>query len=217
MTPFPTRAALPAPARGGAPRRLLRSLPLLAAAAAVAACGGGDRSRESRDPTLRVARNYADSLGVDLSSMEHRPSGLYVEDVKVGDGARADSGDVVTVQYTGWLPSGKKFDSSRDRARPFEFALGYGQVISGWDQGVVGMRVGGERRLVIPPALGYGTRPAGNGVIPAMSTLIFDVELVGVQNRTPEGDGGAPATAAPADSAAGAGAGDGAGNAGGSR
>ncbi len=175
----------------------------LPAAAALFACSGSERSQESTDPTQRVARNYADSLGVDLSAMQHRPSGLYVQDVKVGEGARADSGDIVTVQYTGWLPSGKKFDSSRDRDRPFEFALGYGQVISGWDQGVAGMRIGGERRLVIPPALGYGTRPAGNGVIPAMSTLVFDVELLGVQNRTPEkgdsagatGDAGTPGEA----------------------
>ncbi len=175
------------------------------------ACSGGDTAQENRDPTLRAARNYADSLNVDLSAMEHRPSGLYVQEVREGTGARADSGDIVTVQYTGWLPSGKKFDSSRDRDEPFQFALGYGQVIKGWDQGVVGMKVGGERRLVIPPGLAYGTRPAANGVIPAMSTLVFDVELLGVQNRTPEPVDSANATASEAGEEPGAGSGGGVG------
>ncbi len=113
--------------------------------------------------------------------MERRPTGLYVQDVLVGEGARADSGDVATVHYTGWLPSGVEFDSSRG-GEPFEVALGYGRVIAGWDQGVVGMRVGGHRRLVIPPALGYGD--SGMGPIPANSTLVFDIELLEVVDRT---------------------------------
>ena len=136
----------------------------------------------------RVATDYAAGLEVDLAGMDYRRhSGLYVEDVVVGEGARADSGDVVIVHYTGWLPSGRKFDSSRDRDDSFDVAIGYGRVIEGWDQGIVGMRVGGQRRLVIPPALGYGAR--GQGPIPANATLVFDVELLDVENRVPEGGG----------------------------
>jgi FKBP-type peptidyl-prolyl cis-trans isomerase len=120
--------------------------------------------------------------------MERRPTGLYVQDVAVGEGARADSGDIVVVHYTGWLPQGVKFDSSRDRDEPFEVAIGYGRVIQGWDQGIVGMREGGRRRLVIPPVMAYGER--GSGPIPRNSTLVFDVELLSVVNRTPEGGEG---------------------------
>lgn len=112
---------------------------------------------------------------------------LVKNDVKVGNGAEAVAGKMVTVHYTGWLydetaadKHGKKFDSSRDRAQPFSFPLGGGQVIQGWDQGVAGMKVGGQRTLIIPAALGYGARGAG-GVIPPNATLIFDVELLGVQ------------------------------------
>ena len=111
------------------------------------------------------------------------PSGLQYTDDHVGEGAQAQSGDDVTVHYTGWLfadgERGAKFDSSKDRNDPFEFSLGAGQVIQGWDQGVQGMKVGGKRRLVIPSALGYGARGAG-GVIPPHATLIFDVELLEV-------------------------------------
>jgi FKBP-type peptidyl-prolyl cis-trans isomerase len=108
-------------------------------------------------------------------------------DVKVGDGAEATLGKIVSVHYTGWLydpnaadKHGTKFDSSRDRGQAFEFPLGGGRVIQGWDQGVAGMKVGGQRTLIIPAELGYGTRGAG-GVIPPNATLIFDVELLGVQ------------------------------------
>lgn len=130
----------------------------------------------------RVATRYSASLDVDLEAMEARPSGLYVQDLVVGEGIRADSGDVASVRYVGWLPSGVEFDRSREGA-PFEAALGYGRVIAGWDQGVVGMRVGGRRKLVVPPALGYGD--AGRSRIPAGSTLVFEIELVGVEDRTP--------------------------------
>jgi FKBP-type peptidyl-prolyl cis-trans isomerase len=107
------------------------------------------------------------------------PSGLAIEDLVVGDGASAAAGQRVTVHYTGWLTDGRKFDSSKDRDAPFAFALGRAQVIAGWDEGVQGMRVGGTRKLTIPPQLGYGARGAG-GVIPPDATLVFEVELLGV-------------------------------------
>ena len=113
-------------------------------------------------------------------------SGLQYVDVKVGNGEVAKAGEQVSVHYTGWLQNpdgskGRKFDSSKDRGQPFQFALGGGQVIKGWDEGVAGMKVGGERELIIPPDLGYGARGAG-GVIPPNATLIFDVELLGVSH-----------------------------------
>ncbi|MEM8611247.1 MAG: FKBP-type peptidyl-prolyl cis-trans isomerase [Cyanobacteria bacterium P01_H01_bin.105] len=106
-------------------------------------------------------------------------SGLMYEDLEVGTGALPTKGQAVTVHYTGTLENGEKFDSSRDRNRPFSFTIGVGQVIKGWDEGVATMRVGGRRKLVIPPDLGYGPRGAG-GVIPPNATLIFDVELIRV-------------------------------------
>jgi FKBP-type peptidyl-prolyl cis-trans isomerase len=108
------------------------------------------------------------------------PSGLQYRDRKVGEGPEAASGDHVVVHYTGQLENGRQFDSSRDRGEPFEFALGAGMVIRGWDEGVAGMRAGGRRILVIPPELGYGARGAG-GVIPPNSTLVFDVELLEIR------------------------------------
>ncbi len=113
-------------------------------------------------------------------------NGLIKTDVKLGDGVEATAGKDVSVHYTGWLYDdaapehhGRKFDSSRDRGQPFEFPLGEGRVIKGWDMGVEGMKVGGQRTLVIPPELGYGSRGAG-GAIPPNATLVFDVELLGV-------------------------------------
>ena len=105
-------------------------------------------------------------------------NGLKYADLAKGDGAEAQSGQTVSVHYTGWLTDGQKFDSSRDRGGAFSFRLGAGQVIRGWDQGVAGMKVGGRRRLEIPPELGYGDR--GVGPIPGGATLIFAVELLGV-------------------------------------
>ena len=107
------------------------------------------------------------------------PTGLTIEDLVIGDGAAAAAGQQVKVHYTGWLTNGTKFDSSKDRNEPFVFPLGAGRVIKGWDEGVQGMKVGGKRKLTIPPALGYGARGAG-GVIPPNATLVFEVELLGV-------------------------------------
>jgi FKBP-type peptidyl-prolyl cis-trans isomerase FkpA len=105
---------------------------------------------------------------------------LVIEDMKLGDGAEARAGQSVTVHYVGTLTDGKKFDSSRDRGQGFSFKLGAGQVIKGWDQGVAGMKVGGLRKLTIPPELGYGDR-GFPGAIPPRSTLIFEVELLSVR------------------------------------
>ena len=107
-------------------------------------------------------------------------SGLKVEDLLEGEGAVAAAGQQVVVHYTGWLTDGRKFDSSHDRAEPFDFALGRGHVIRGWDEGVAGMKVGGKRRLTIPPHLGYGARGAG-GVIPPNAALVFEVELLEIR------------------------------------
>ncbi len=111
-------------------------------------------------------------------------SGLQIEDTKAGTGATPKTGQTCVMHYTGWLyengAKGKKFDSSVDRGEPFEFPIGAGRVIKGWDEGVATMQVGGKRTLIIPPALGYGSRGAG-GVIPPNATLIFEVELLGVK------------------------------------
>ena len=111
-------------------------------------------------------------------------SGLTIEDLVVGNGATAAAGQRVSVHYTGWLDSGgkpgAKFDSSKDRGQPFMFSLGKGEVIRGWDEGVTGMKIGGKRKLTIPPNLGYGSRGAG-GVIPPNATLLFEVELLAIR------------------------------------
>ena len=111
-------------------------------------------------------------------------SGLQFTDTTVGTGASPTKGQTCVMHYTGWLYNdgvkGKKFDSSLDRGQPFEFKIGQGQVIGGWDEGVASMKIGGKRTLIIPPALGYGAHGAG-GVIPPNATLIFDVELLGVK------------------------------------
>lgn len=104
-------------------------------------------------------------------------SGLQYEDLKTGTGDEAKAGTTVSVHYTGWLTDGTQFDSSKDRGDPFDFVLGGGMVIRGWDEGVQGMKVGGVRRLTIPPQLGYGARGAG-GVIPPNATLVFEIELL---------------------------------------
>ena len=106
-------------------------------------------------------------------------TGLKIEELVEGDGAMAEAGHKVSVHYTGWLTDGSKFDSSLDRKQPFEFSLGRGMVIRGWDEGVAGMKIGGKRKLTIPPQLGYGAQGAG-GVNPPNATLVFEVELLDV-------------------------------------
>jgi len=106
-------------------------------------------------------------------------SGLKYDDITEGDGDIATAGQMVTVHYTGWLTDGNKFDSSKDRNDPFKFKLGAGNVIRGWDEGVAGMKIGGTRKLTIPAALGYGAQGTG-GVIPPNATLVFEVELLGI-------------------------------------
>jgi peptidylprolyl isomerase len=108
------------------------------------------------------------------------PTGLKYLDLKVGEGPEATSGNVVEVHYTGRLENGTKFDSSLDRQEPYTFRLGAGEVIEGWDQGVAGMKVGGKRKLIIPPDLGYGNEGAGEAIPPG-ATLIFEVELLGIE------------------------------------
>lgn len=138
------------------------------------ACGKADRKGD------KATAGFSASLGVDTAAMTRTPSGLRYQDLTPGQGAVATAGKTVSVHYTGWLPNGEKFDSSRDRNQPFGFTLGAGEVIAGWDEGVAGMKVGGRRKLVIPPALGYGTAGAPPDIPPG-ATLVFDVELVDVR------------------------------------
>ncbi len=108
---------------------------------------------------------------------------VKMEELAEGEGAEVEHGDKVSMHYTGWLTNGRQFDSSLPRKQPFEFTLGKGMVIKGWDQGILGMKVGGKRKLVIPPRLGYGSARAGGGAIPANSTLIFEVELLKIYDK----------------------------------
>lgn len=148
--------------------------------------GSGNQSNaiasELNQPTTTSSQLIAQNLKqenktMDLSNAVTTPSGLKYIVVKEGDGATPQPGQTVTVHYTGTLEDGTKFDSSRDRKRPFSFKIGVGQVIQGWDEGVGSMQVGEQRTLIIPSELGYGSRGAG-GVIPPNATLIFDVELL---------------------------------------
>jgi FKBP-type peptidyl-prolyl cis-trans isomerase len=150
----------------------MRASPILAFLVVLSACrSGGDRSS---------AGGFSAELGIDTAAMTKTPNGLQYQDVKVGQGAEAKRGSTAVVHYTGWLTDGKKFDSSRDRGTPFDFEVGAGQVIAGWDLGVAGMKVGGQRKLMIPADLGYGAAGAPP-VIPPGATLVFDVELLEVR------------------------------------
>lgn len=133
---------------------------------------------DSTGPKDITELDFDPALGVDLTQMTETPSGLYYQDLEVGTGAEAQPGNTATVHYTGWLHDGTKIDSSLDRGTPFTFVLGRGDVIQGWDLGVVGMKVGGRRKLVIPPDLGYGRKRYLD--IPGNSTLVFDIELLEV-------------------------------------
>jgi FKBP-type peptidyl-prolyl cis-trans isomerase len=162
-------------------RRFLVSIALVASLALAVACGSSEK--ETTTPTGTPAATAAQTGG-GPPPVSGQPtvtaSGLQIIDIKVGTGAEAQKGQTVSVDYTGWLADGTKFDSSLDRGQPITFVLGGGQLIPGFDEGVVGMKIGGERRLIIPPDLAYGAqgRPP---VIPANATLTFDVQLVSAQ------------------------------------
>jgi FKBP-type peptidyl-prolyl cis-trans isomerase len=150
-------------------RRLILAAMMFAVFGLAVGCGSSEKaSAPSTAAPIKVA-------GLPTTT----PSGLQYWDVVVGTGATAVPGSTVKVHYSGFLTTGQKFDSSRDRGEPFSFPLGAGQVIKGWDEGVAGMKVGGQRQLRIPPQLGYGEAGAG-GTIPPNATLIFDVELLSV-------------------------------------
>ena len=149
----------------------MHRLALLPWLALAAACGSHGDAKTG---------GFSAELGVDTTRMTKAPSGLWYTDVTTGQGAEAEPGRTVRVHYTGWLPNGKKFDSSRDRGEPFAFTLGAGQVITGWDEGVKGMKVGGRRKLVLPPSMAYGEAGAPPDIPPG-STLVFDVEVLGLQ------------------------------------
>lgn len=178
--------------------RLPGALTIVALAAALA-CGGDDADpaegevyddaappEELAEMPAPMATEFAPELEIDLTAMEETESGLRFIILREGSGPVAGPGDMVSVHYTGWLPNGAQFDSSRDRGQPYEFVLGAGRVIPGWDEGIMGMAEGARFKLVIPPAQGYGAAGAG-AVIPPNATLVFDIELLEV----PDEDGAA--------------------------
>jgi FKBP-type peptidyl-prolyl cis-trans isomerase FkpA len=162
------------------------ALTLVALLAAAQGCTKGcGTSENAKQENTGSEQNSAaqQQQNPNAAGMTTPPGGgmqLKSEDLKVGTGAEATTGKTVSVHYTGWLTDGKEFDSSIKRGTPFEFRLGEGGVIQGWDKGVVGMKVGGKRKLTIPPEMAYGERGAGNGLIPPNSTLVFEIELKAV-------------------------------------
>ncbi|MBL7033908.1 MAG: FKBP-type peptidyl-prolyl cis-trans isomerase [Candidatus Delongbacteria bacterium] len=163
-----------------------RTLIALLAAGLLVACS--DKKSETTSTTAEVAQPKEKPVTLttpsgDIPALPEAAdtittaSGLQYVDILVGEGSSPAAGNMVSVHYTGWLTSGRKFDSSVDRNQPFKFKLGAGQVIKGWDEGVATMKRGSQRRLILPPQLGYGERGAG-GVIPPNATLVFDVQLI---------------------------------------
>lgn len=154
----------------------------------IGGCDVRDRGRTERPADdagaheeSAVPAEFAEALGINLSDMRRTPSGLYIEDLVEGRGLAARSGHVVVVHYTGWLPNGEQFDSTRDAGEARSFQLGARRdVISGWEEGVAGMRIGGKRRLVVPPQLAYGPRGVP-GAIPPNATLVYEFELLDIK------------------------------------
>ena len=169
-------------------RALLRRGAPLLALALVWGCDVRDRGKTERPVEgatehveSTVPSEFAEVLGIDLAAMHQTPSGLYIEDLVEGRGLSARSGHVVVVHYTGWLPNGEQFDSTSDAGEARSFQLGARRdVIAGWEEGVTGMRIGGKRRLVVPPNLGYGSRGVP-GAIPPNATLVYEFELVDIK------------------------------------
>jgi peptidylprolyl isomerase len=148
---------------------------LLVLATQISSCTKKDTQNQAGQNTPQATASASGQ-----KSMVKTPSGLQYEDLVPGSGASPSPGKTVIVHYTGWLTNGTKFDSSVDRNEPFSFTIGSGQVIPGWDEGVMSMKIGGKRKLVIPPELGYGAAGAG-GVIPANATLVFEVILLDIR------------------------------------
>lgn len=163
----------------------MRRLAILLLGLALAACG-----RDPAGPTPPEELTFAPELGVILSEMTRTSTGLYYQDVAVGDSMVAAGGDSITVHYTGWLHNGQQFDTSRG-GDPITFAIGVGSLIAGWEEGIPGMKLGGKRKLVVPSQLAYGSQGRwdyyyGRWIIPPDATLVFEVELLGV--RKPEAE-----------------------------
>jgi FKBP-type peptidyl-prolyl cis-trans isomerase FkpA len=150
---------------------MLRTLRAAACAAALLVAGCGD-STSPKPPDIEKT-TFASSLNIDLATMTKTPEGVYYKDLNVGTGATIAAGQLIGARYTGWLANGTQFDSNVTAQSPFPFHLGAREVIEGWDLGLVGMKVGGKRQLIIPPSLGYG--PNSNGPIPGNSILVFEV------------------------------------------
>jgi FKBP-type peptidyl-prolyl cis-trans isomerase FkpA len=159
-------------------------LAITAALLALVACGypdppptGGPVATEiNASPSPNAGDDFNAGVGITPVKL---PDGLQYIDLSAGNGAAATRGEKVSMQYTGWLSDGRKFDSSRDSGKPFQFTIGQGEVIQGWEEGIPGMKVGGKRKLVVPPSLGYGSQ-GSPPLIPANATLVFVVELIAV-------------------------------------